>query len=456
MGSLTAGSAGSGGPIGGPLRVLPSNPRYFADGFGRAVYLTGSHNWSNFKDMGLADPPTAFDYAAYLDFLVAHNHNFFRLWAWELTRSPHGRAKGVWYRAPFAWPRTGPGTASDGKPKFDLSRFDQGYFDRMRSRIIAARDRGIYVSVMLFDGYGPQFNRVPGDGFPFDGENNINGIACGGIELQALRDPAVTAVQETYVRKVIDTVNDLDNILYEVANEAGAYSTEWQYHIIEVVKQHQAQRPAQHPVGMTFQYEGGTNQALFDSPADWISPAGPGYGHPSDPPVADGRKVIVNDTDHSLYYIGLLEAGEAGQRAWAWKNLLRGNSTLFMDPYLLPWSGRNEPHGAQVDPQWDTLRRNLGYTRSYAQRMNLTKAAPSEEIASTRYCLAVPGEEYLVYLPDGGSITIDLSAAEGDLNVEWFDPTTGKTELAPRVAGGAKRDLAAPFEGDAVLFLCQS
>ena len=33
----------------------------------------------------------------------------------------------------------------------------------------------------------------------------------------------MTALQEAYVRKVIDTVNDLDNVLYEITNEAGVY-----------------------------------------------------------------------------------------------------------------------------------------------------------------------------------------------------------------------------------------
>ena len=42
---------------GGPLRVHPSNPRYFADGSGKAVYLTGAHTWNNLVDMGIGDPP---------------------------------------------------------------------------------------------------------------------------------------------------------------------------------------------------------------------------------------------------------------------------------------------------------------------------------------------------------------------------------------------------------------
>src|SRR5712691_2211255 len=71
------------GPATGPLRVLESNPRYFMDGSGKAIYLAGSHQWHNFQDNGHRlpqgkDPPEAFDYDGYLDFLQKHHHNFFR------------------------------------------------------------------------------------------------------------------------------------------------------------------------------------------------------------------------------------------------------------------------------------------------------------------------------------------------------------------------------------------
>ena len=59
----------------GPLRVNLSNPRYFTDGSGKAVYLTGSHTWNNLSDSGAEDPPAPFDYNAYLDFLKTRNHN---------------------------------------------------------------------------------------------------------------------------------------------------------------------------------------------------------------------------------------------------------------------------------------------------------------------------------------------------------------------------------------------
>ena len=55
------------------------------DGSLKAVYLTGAHTWNNLVDMGRSDPPEAFDFETYLEFLKKHHHNFIRLWAWDST-----------------------------------------------------------------------------------------------------------------------------------------------------------------------------------------------------------------------------------------------------------------------------------------------------------------------------------------------------------------------------------
>ena len=75
--------------------------------------------------------------------------------------------------------RTGPGTALDGKPQFDLNQFNQAYFDRMRERIMAAGERGIYVSIMLFDGWSIESksgSHDPWRGHPYNRSNNSNGV----------------------------------------------------------------------------------------------------------------------------------------------------------------------------------------------------------------------------------------------------------------------------------------
>lgn len=126
-----------------------------------------------------------------------------------------------------------------------------------------------------------------------------------------------------------------------------------------------------------------------------------------------------------------------------------------MDPYLDPGKdvGRNNPTGSTPDPYWDVLRDAMGQSRRYAMRMDLAATAPMGELASTNYCLANPGKEYLVFLPDGGEVTVDLSAATGELAVEWLRPVNGTATQGGTVAGGAQRTLKAPFIGDAVLFL---
>ena len=149
-----------------------------------------------------------------------------RMWAWEGGVNEK-------YCEPLAYSRTGPGTALDGKPKFDLERFDREYFGRLRSRVAAAEQRGIFVSIMLFQGWSIYSHGYgnPWPLHPFNKANNINGTdgdANGdgeGKEVHALQLPAITSLQEAYIRKVIDTVNDLDNVLYEITNETAIFSS---------------------------------------------------------------------------------------------------------------------------------------------------------------------------------------------------------------------------------------
>ncbi len=158
--SWTSASMGfAGEAASGPLRVHRENPRYFSDASGKVVYLTGSHSWDNLRDW----KPVTFDFDRYHKFLKDKNHNFVRLWAWDL---PQFDATGQWDLkasdvTPFPWLRTGPGSASDGRPKFDLAKFNPVYFDRLRKRVAAAGTQGIYVNGMLI---------IPGSGNRFAAE----------------------------------------------------------------------------------------------------------------------------------------------------------------------------------------------------------------------------------------------------------------------------------------------
>jgi uncharacterized protein YjdB len=435
----------------GPLRVSSRNRRYFETAAGQIVYLTGSHTWANLQDNGTTDPPPVFNYSAYLDFLAAHGHNFFRLWAWEQQKWTAEIAVDYWFsQGPYM--RPGPGSALDGKPKFDLSQFNQSYFDRVRSRVQDAGARGIYVSIMLFDGWsvttkpGSSANN-PWKGHPFNSGNNINGINGDtngdglGPEIQTLGNPAVTAIQDAYVRKMIDAVNDLDNVLFEIDNEGDATSKAWQYHMIQLIRDYEATKPKQHPVGMTAMWPGGSDTDLYSSAADWISPT----GNLDNPVSTNGSKVVVGDTDHLC--------GICGNVAWVWRSLTRGQNPLLMDGY----DGAGIGVGAQdynaSNPVWEAIRKNLGYARSYTNRLNMAAAVPRGDLASSGYALAVVGTEYLVFLPSGGSVSVNLSGVAGGRTVEWFNPATGQTVIGATINGGGWVTISAPFSGSAVAYI---
>jgi len=202
-------------PTNGPLKVHATNPRYFADASGKAIYLTGSHCWDNLRDWN----PKIFDFDRYLRFLKEKNHNFIRLWAWDFTQFS---AKSRWGSkvevvAPFPWLRTGPGNAFDGRPRFDLTQFNPAYFERLRQRVMASRDQGVYVAIIFFEAHSLKTNRGNHLTQPFMKANNCNAIDVSGRRAYSVEDKELLEIQEAYIRKVIETVGDLDNVLYDIS-----------------------------------------------------------------------------------------------------------------------------------------------------------------------------------------------------------------------------------------------
>jgi hypothetical protein len=454
----------------GPLTVSAANPRYFTAATGdtadqTAVYLTGSHIWNNLHDgmgpgRGCAETPERLDYDAYLDFLAEHGHNFIRLWRWEQFQSQAAGGDFHLCMTPQPWPRTGPGAAKDGKPRFDLDRFDETFFDRLRDRVVAAGQRGIYVAVMFFDGFALHLSPAPDhvEGHPFHAANNVNGVGIGSIvDYQVLPlDPRIQRLQEAYIHKVVDTLHDLPNLLWEVANESSGGgradpafaqalgqagtpewgdSTAWQYWVIDRVRQYEEEMGYdRHPIGMTMQFpvpeQTKVNDPLFDSRAEWISPGYDdeifaGGGHPmapgspqsrwlEDPPAADGRKVVISDTDHY--------APGRGDALWAWKSFLRGHHPILMDFGII--GGVNPPDPSAGGPAsyaaFEPARYAMGDTLRFAKRMNLIETQPHGELSSTGYALANPGEEYLVLQPSATADPFTVRLAAGTYTVEWF------------------------------------
>jgi hypothetical protein len=469
-GILSDGSAN--GPIAGPLTVS-TNPRYFQDAKGRALILAGSHTWNNLQDWGTNGMAQPFDFTGYVNFLVQHGHNFTLLWQVEeakfcglptlASNSPAITS------APLPWARTGPGNADDGGLKFDLTKFDQTFFDRMRSRVSQLNAAGIFVGVYMFTGEFLNVYRCPGsDGYPLTGANNVNSVDAGGgdgaYEMTATN--GVTAVQDAMADKMVDTLNDLPNVLWIVSEEASANTYWWQNHIIAHVRAYEAKKPKQHPIGLGAV---GQDSQLYNTDADWVAPFAEispsmtcGTGTPK-------CKVNLNDSDHS--YFGMWNNTVQQNRNYAWENFVRGNQVAFMDPYLVyyPRENRNNCSSPKngicsaVDTRYDNFRDNLGYILAYSRKLNLKAAEPSTTLCYPHTCLGqtpAVGTELLVYASEGGTITVDLSKSTGrTMSFEWFNPVTGKVVMNGTVPGGNVKQTFTPPAGltaDSVLYIVDS
>ncbi|HXG25127.1 MAG TPA: putative collagen-binding domain-containing protein [Chthonomonadales bacterium] len=146
--------------------------------------------------------------------------------------------------------------------------------------------------------------------------------------------------------------------------------------------------------------------------------------------------MILSDTDHL--------GGTPGDHVWVWKSFLRGlNPINYIELSQL----------LDTSPKLEGARKAMGHTRMIANRIHLAQMAPQNKLASSAYCLAQPGVEYMIYNPKAGEITVDLSQSRGTFAIDWIRPVDGTPTSGGVTSGGARRTFAAPFGGDAVLYI---
>ncbi|MEM9282150.1 MAG: DUF5060 domain-containing protein [Verrucomicrobiota bacterium] len=159
-------------------------------------------------------------------------------------------------------------------------------------------------------------------------------------------------------------------------------------------------------------------------------PADPGYpGMPENfdnPSVDDTRKYVLWGT--------LLGGGGGVEYYFGYK--LPENDLLCED-----WRSR--------DLSWTYCGIALDFFREEEIPVNemssLDELVGNPEHDNSAYCFAKEGELYLVFLPNGGSRDLDLSAADGDFTLQWFNPRDGNFhEEEVTVSGGGTLTLTAP------------
>ena len=174
--------------------------------------------------------------------------------------------------------------------------------------------------------------------------NNVNGVddgyrggpaESGLASVTMTATNAITDFQDAYVRKTIDTLNDLPNVLWIVSEEAPMKSTWWNNHLISLVRAYERGKPYQHPIGYAT-LESPADSILYNSDADWVAPWAWISPANSCGTAFPACKVNINDSDHS--YFGMWNDTPQKNRNYAWENFTDGQSSAVHGPVpgLLP------------------------------------------------------------------------------------------------------------------------
>ncbi|HLE21079.1 MAG TPA: DUF4038 domain-containing protein [Vicinamibacteria bacterium] len=85
--------------------------------------------------------------------------------------------------------------------------------------------------------------------------------------------------------------------------------------------------------------------------------------------------------------------------------------------------------------------------------LHFERLSPAQHLVSSGIAAAWANVDYVVQLPSGGGVSVDLLGARGTLAADWFDPRTGTRTSAGTTSGGAVRSFSAPDGQDWILHL---
>ena len=419
------------------LKVSEVNSRYFEDN-GKIVYLAGSHTWNLMQDWTRSSR-IYITVDQFIQLMQDTGQSFTRLWTCMSDKMP--------------WPdielNLMPYIMVNGK--YDLSQFNEAYFTHMRESVIKFKDAGLYISMMMFwdttRSLGEEWDDHTYN--PVNNTSSLNVAPNAVYNLDLLNSTEdgrkLLQVHEAFVSKVIATIGDMNNLIWEIGNEMlNPQAVTFSNHFIQYI-----QARSDIPVGFTTPIRNtdeSNNTAIFNSNAEWVSPSGDAYAF--NPPANDGSKVIITDTDHLNNNINKpTQYGdkEYDYRMFAWQNLCMGIQSLMMDEPLSDWD----------IPEIDALpegRLYLGDVVTYANRMNLAECVPAPELCSTGYCLAGDGE-YLIYQSNMDGATFELQIPDGDYDYEWFNPKTHEVVESGIKQFSAGVTIIPPINNDMVLYL---
>ena len=459
-----------------PLRLHPENPHYFLFRGQPTILITSGEHYGAVLN---AD----FDYTTYLDALAADGLNNTRMFvgaycesvaAFNITQNTLAPAAG---RFVCPWARSDQPDYAHGGNKFDLTQWDEGYFERLKDFLSKAAAHGIVVEVNLFCPFYKEDMWVLS---PMNARNNVNGVGdVSGEDAYTLdKHGGLLPVQEAMVRKIVAELKDYDNLYYEVMNEPYARNVpmEWQRHIIDVIVAAEKELGAQHLISLNI----ANHKAKVENLHPAVSILNFHYAWPPETVAMNyGLNRVLGDNE-----TGFRGTGDFYYRRESWAFILAGGALYnnldysftvgyedgtFEYPPTQPGGGT-----AALRAQLRILSefiRSFEFVRmapDFVHGFDFIRMAPDPAVikgglpeGTAAYALAETGKQYAVYIcrledeptTEEMRVALQLDLPGGTYRAEWVNTLTGEIGQSERFShDGGERVLGSPaFEQDMAL-----
>jgi hypothetical protein len=411
-----------------PLSLHPDNPHYFLFRGKPTVLVTSAEHYGAILNR-------EFDTDKYLAELHQHGLNLTRTFtgvycedakAYGITRNTLTPADGK-LLCPWARSET-PGYAGGGN-RFDLTKWDEAYFKRLKAFLTQAGKRGIVVELVLFC---PFYKDSMWKLSPMNAANNVNSV--GKVAHDAVynrgKNGDLQLAQEALVKKLVAELNEFDNLYFEVCNEPyfGGVTDDWQRRIIDVIADAEKPLPTKHLISLNI--ANGSKKIEKPHPAVSIF-----NFHYASPPTAVEENFALNKVigDNETGFNG---TGDTHYRMEAWEFLLAGGGLYNNLDYSFAVGHED---GTYKYPDKTPGGGNTGFRsqiqilKKFLDGFDFIRMNPDKDVVKgglpakgRARVLSEPGKQYAVYFFGGSTAKPLLALPAGEYTAEWLSPITGK------------------------------
>lgn len=390
---------------GEPISLHPENPHYFLWRGEPTVLVTSAEHYGAVLNLD-------FDYRKYIDALAAEGMNNTRTFTGAYVE-PEGAfniARNTLAPLPnrliCPWPRSSePGYANGGN-KFDLSKWNEVYFERLEDFVAYAEKKAVTVELVLFC---PMYEEKQWSLSPMNAVNNINGIGnTARTNVYTLdQHDGLLPVQKKLTRRIVRELNEYDNVIFEIANEPyfGGVTMEWQHRIADVIAETEKALPKKHLTSQNI----ANNFALVEDPHPAVSVFNFHYATPPDTVAMNYHlNKVIGDNE-----TGFRGTNNAPYRMEGWDFIIAGGGLFnnldysFAADYedgTFPYPA-SQPGGG--NPQF---RREIKILSDFIHGLDFIHMKPDNSVikggipgGGTARALVKDGEQIAIYVRNEGS-----------------------------------------------------